>query len=85
MVHEELQYRNSYIKTFNGVILIVNIELDSFQVLTYQLSRMVTVCPLSELGLLRTFDNFAINLFRIKFETDLHGALWRLPQAALLH
>ncbi len=58
----------------------MDIVLDSFQMLCpdheaqlicYQLSLMVPECPRSELGMLRSFYNYAVSLFRVKPETGL--------------
>jgi len=50
--HEQLQLMTDYIDIFNMDDAIVNIMLDSFIALTYQLSLSVTECLLSELGIL---------------------------------
>jgi len=63
--HEQLQLMTDYIDIFNMDDAIVNIMLDSFIALTYQLSLSVTECLLSELGILRCFNDFAKSLIRI--------------------
>ena len=66
--HEQLQLLTDYIDCFMDHSVdhtIIHIVLDSFVVLTYHLSITNTESPLSEMGMLRCFNDYAKSLFKI--------------------
>ena len=62
----ELHLLTDYIDNFKGDLTIIHIMLDSFVALTYHPSLTITEWPLSELGMLRCFNDYARSLLKIK-------------------
>ena len=72
--NEHLQMLTDYVN--NSIdndrdLTVLHIMLDSFIALTYQLRLTATECPLSELSMLRCFNNFSISILKINQDTGL--------------
>jgi len=72
--HEQLQMLTDYVNNTidnNIDLTVLHLMLDTFIALTYQLRLTATECALSELSMLRCFNQFAISLLKINQDTGL--------------